>query len=83
MKTSTRSGRKKSFTNKDRNDLKRLVKSNRRLTLQKITAKLNECKTKTFSQKTVHMVWHSEGYKGRLAKKKMVVREANRKKRVK
>ena len=36
VKTSTRSGRKKSFTNRDRNALKRLVKSNRRLTLQNI-----------------------------------------------
>ena len=58
-----------------------MVKSNRRLTLQNITAKLNECKTKTFSQKTVQRVLHSEGYKRRLAKKKMVVRQANRKKR--
>ena len=82
VETLTRSGRKRSFTNRDRNALKRLVKSNRRLTVQDITAKLNECKTKTFSQKTVQRVLHSEGYK-RLAKKKMVVREANRKKRVK
>ena len=51
VETVTRSGRKRSFTNRDRNALKRLVKSNRRLTLQDITAKLNECKTKTFSQK--------------------------------
>ena len=83
VETLTRSGRKRSFTNRDRNALKRLVKSNRRLTVQDITAKLNECKTKTFSQKTVQRVLHSEGYKRRLAKKKMVVREANRKKRVK
>ena len=83
--TLTRSGRKKELhkLNRDRNALKRLVKSNRRLTVQDITAKLNECKTKTFSQKTVQRVLHSEGYKRRLAKKKMVVREANRKKRVK
>ena len=64
-----------------------LVKSNRRsthLTGHYITAKLNECKTKTFSQKTVQKVLHSEGCKRRLAIKKMqVVREANRKKRVK
>ena len=33
------------------------------------------------SQKTVQRVLHSEGYKRRLAKKKIVVREANRKKR--
>ena len=79
METSTGSGKKKSFTNRDRNALKRLVKSNRRLTLQNSTAKLNECKTKTFSQKTMQRVLHSEGYNIRLSKKKMVVREANRK----
>ena len=80
METLTRSGRKRSFTNRDRNALKRLVKSNRRLTVQDITAKLNECKTKTFSHKTVQRVLHSEGYKlRRLAKKKMVVRGANQK----
>ena len=48
--------------------LKRLVKSNRRLTLQNITAKLNECEKKTFSrfsQKTVQRVLHLEGYKRR------------------
>ena len=72
----------KSLT-RDRNALKRLAKSNRRLTLQDFTAKLNECKTNTFSQKTVQRVLHSEGYKRRLAKKKMVIQEANRKKRVK
>ena len=83
METLTPSGRRTSFTNRDRNALKRLVKGNRRLTLQNITAKLNECKTKTFSQKTLQRVLHSEGHKRRLAKKKMVVREANRKKRVK
>ena len=56
VETLTRSGRKRSFTKKDRNALKCLVKSNRRLTLQHITAKLNECKTNTFSQKTVQRV---------------------------
>ena len=83
VETLTRSGNIRSFTNRDRNALKHLVKSNRRLTLQDITAKLNECKTKTFSQKTMQRVLHTVGYKRRLAKKKMVVWEANQKKRVK
>ena len=39
VETLMRSGRKRSFTNRDRNALKRLVKGNRRLTLQDITAK--------------------------------------------
>ena len=73
VETFTRSGGKKSFTNRDINALKRLVRSKRRLTIQNITAKLNECKTKTFSQKTVQGVLHSEGCKRRLPKKKMVV----------
>ena len=34
VETLTRSGKKRSFTNRDRNALKRLFKSNRRLTLQ-------------------------------------------------
>ena len=80
METLTRSGRKTEELQKQR---QKCFKSNRRLPVKNITAKLNECKTKTFSQKTVQRVLHSEGYKGRLAKKKMVVREANRKKRVK
>ena len=80
VETLTRSGRKRSFTNRDRNALKRLVKSNRRLTLQDITAKLKECKTKALSQKTMQRVLHWDRYKRRLAKKKMVVQEANRKK---
>ena len=83
VETLKRSGRKRSFTNRDRNALKRLVKSNRWLTLQDITANPNECKTKTFSQKTVQRVLHLKGCKRRLVKKKMVVREVNRKKRVK
>ena len=80
METLTPSGRKKSFTNRDRNAFKRLVKSNRRL--KEHFCKAERVQNKTFSQKSVQRVWHSEGYK-RLAKKKMVVREANRKKRVK
>ena len=63
VETLTRSGGEKSFTNGDKNALKRLVKSNKSLTLQTITAKLNECKKKTFSQKTVQRVLHSEEYK--------------------
>ena len=116
----TWSGRKKCFTNKDRNASKNLVKSNRQLattlfiraqiergevfthkkqqlikagsknkknstnmahwyqkwtkfrpnlrtclqnTLEDTTAKLNECKTKTISKKTVQRVLHSKGYK--------------------
>ena len=73
----------KELYNRGRNTSNCLAKSNRQLTLQNITAKLNQRKTKTFCQKTVQRVLHSEGYKRRLAKTNIVVREANRKKRVK
>ena len=76
METLTRSGRK---TEELQKQTQKCFKSNRRLPVRNITAKLNECKTKTFSQKTVQRVLHSEGYKRRLAKKEMVVREANQK----
>ena len=78
VETLMRSGRKRSFTNRDRNALKRLVKSNRWLTLQDITAKLNECKTNTFSQKTVQRVLYSEGYKRGLAKRSNLNGTANK-----
>ena len=50
--------------------MKHLVKNKRRLTLQDITAKLNECKTKTFSQKSMQRVLHSEGYKVKWCKQR-------------
>ena len=48
VETLTRSRKKRSFTNRDRNALKRLVKSNRRFTLQDITAKLKQVQNKDF-----------------------------------
>ena len=41
VETLMQSGSKRSFTNRDRNALKHLVKSNRRLTVQEITAKIS------------------------------------------
>ena len=70
VETLTRSGKKRSFTNRDRNAVKHLVKSKRRLTLQNITAKLNKCNTKTFSQKSMQRVLHSEGYKVKWCKQR-------------
>ena len=48
VETLTRRGRKKSFTNRDRNALKRLVKRNRRLTLQDIYFKAERVQNKDF-----------------------------------
>ena len=46
METLTRRGRKKRFTNSDRNALKRLVKRNRRLTLRDIYFKAERVQNK-------------------------------------
>ena len=67
------SGRKKKFTSIGQNALLRLVKVNRLLNLQDITLKFNECKAQTFSKKILGRVLHSQGYKRRSAKKKVVV----------
>ena len=83
VKNKKRSGRKKTFTARDKTALIRLTKANRRLNLQEITAKLNEAKTTTFSTKTVQRALHSEGYRRRVIKKKVLVRQVNQRKRVK
>ena len=47
---------------------------------QDITSKLNKCKAQTFRKKNSAKIQHSEGYKRRSPRKKLVVREVNRKK---
>ena len=77
VETLTRSGKKRSFTNRDRNALKRLFKSNRRLTLQDKAKRVQRLSArKPYKGCCIR----KDNYKRRLAKKKMVVREANRKK---
>jgi len=78
-----RKGRPNLFTKRDKNAALRLAKVNRRSSLKDITNKLNEEKQHHFSERTVQRALRSEGYRRRIAKKKAIVREVNRKKRVK
>ena len=75
-------GRKRLFTDRDINQLSRVVKQNRRTPLQDITTIINEGKDHTFSAKTVQRKLTDLEYKRRVAKKQVVVREVNKKKRV-
>ena len=75
-------GRKRLFTDKDINQHSRVVKQNRRRPLQDIATIINEGKDHTFSAKTVQRKLTDLEYKRRVAKKQVVVREVNKKKRV-
>lgn len=75
-------GRKKLFTARDTTQLSRVVKENRRRSLQDITAIINEGNEHSFSTKTVQRKLSDLGYKRRAAKKQVVIREVNKRKRV-
>lgn len=75
-------GRKRLFTQRDENKLSRIVKENRRRSLQDITTIINEDKDHRFCTKTIQRKLSGLGYKRRVIKKKVVVRDTNKKKRV-
>lgn len=77
-----RSGRKPKFSVRDEVQLSRIMKSNRRGTLDDITSEINNAKDSTFCSKTVRRKLFKMGYNRRVQKKKMIVRVCNRKKRV-
>ena len=70
------------FTKRDENKLSRTVKQNRRKSLQDITTMVNEGSNHSFCTKTIHRKLKGMGFKRRAVKKKMVVRNINKKKRV-
>ena len=75
-------GRKRLFSDRDTTQLSRVVKQNRRRPLQDITTIINEGKDHTFCTKTVQRKLNELGYRRRVAKKQVVLREVNKKKRV-
>lgn len=77
-----RSGRKPKFSVRDEVQLSRIMKSNRRGTLDDITSEINNAKDSTFCSKTVRRKLFKMGYNRWVQKKKMIVRVCNRKKRV-
>ena len=70
------------LTARDEVGLNRLVKKNRPAPLHEITTTFNDNKQHSFSSTTIRRKLASEGYKRWAAKKCVIVREVNRKKRV-
>ena len=75
-------GRKKLFTDRDANQLSRAVKLNRKRSIIDLTSMINEGKNIRFCKKTISRNLKHLGYKQRIIKKQMVVKEGNRKKRM-
>lgn len=77
-----RTGRKKTVTKRAENALSRVVKSNRRLSLKDITSEFNGRVPAPVSRRTVQRNLHNLGYTRRSVRKKIGIREVNKKKRV-
>ena len=75
-------GRRKLFTDIDVNQLSRAVKLNRVRSLTDLTSMINEGKDHRFCKKTISRKLKRLGYKRRIIKKQMVVKDGNRKKRM-
>lgn len=78
-----RSGRPKKCSAQDERQIFRMVKMNRRQSLTELTNVRNEIGPGTVSESTVKRILNRDGYRRRLVKKKMRVREVNKTKRVK
>jgi transposase len=77
-----RSGRPPKIKPRDYRQLERIVKTNRRCSLSDITAKFNEERQNPVSKRTVQHNLHKNNYRRSVAKKKLVIKEVNRKKRL-
>ncbi|XP_060565907.1 uncharacterized protein LOC132724940 [Ruditapes philippinarum] len=77
-----RSSRKPTVTAREYRRLERLVKSNRRDSLQDITTKFNENRDRPLAKRTLQFHLHKHGFRRRVARKKLTIREVNRRKRL-
>ena len=77
-----RSGRPKKITPRDYRKLERLVKANRRDTLSDIILNFNENNVNPVAKRTLQYHLHENGFKRRVQRKKMVIKEVSRKKTV-
>lgn len=80
--TKKRSGKPKKLTNRDERSLVKIIKENRGNTLEEVTEKFNTAMKISVSNRTVQRTLHKMGYSGHAAKKKPLVSEKNRKKRL-
>ena len=79
MENKARSGRPKVVTDRDYCKLKRLVKVNRRDSLSDFISKFNEARDRRESKRTVQHHLNKHGFIGRVSRKRVVIREVNRK----
>jgi transposase len=63
-----RSGRPPKFTERDVRHLAKIVKEDRKQSLEEITKKISDCLSSPVCNNTVRQVLHSEGYFGRAGK---------------
>jgi len=80
--TKPRSGRPKVVTDRDYRQLERLVKVNRRYSLCDITSSCDEKRNKKVSRRTVQYLVGKYGFNRRVARKRVIVKCVNRKKRL-
>ena len=76
-------GRRRLLDERSRRVLVRQVRSDRKTPLNDATTRFNEHREGQVSKRTVQRALYQEGYNRRVVKKKVRVREVNRKKRVK
>ena len=77
-----RSGRPPALSEQDKCQLGRVVKKNRKKAVEEITEQFNQSLNISVSSKTVTRTLHSMGYYGRTGRKKPLVSEVNKKKRL-
>ena len=82
VENKARSGRPRVVTDRDYRKLERLVKINRRDSLSDIISKFNEFRDRRVSKRTVKYHLSKHGFYGRVSRKRVVIREVNRKKRL-
>lgn len=82
VKTASRSGRPSKLDNRDVRHLVKDLKKDRGVAVEQLTKEFSESLNISLSSKTVRRTLNSEGYYGRTAKRKPLVTEANRKKRL-
>ena len=75
-------GRKPRWTIRDTNLLLRLVKSKRKITFKKLCSEFNHSRTQKFSQTSIRSYLRRTGFRRRMLKKNILIRPANRKKRL-
>jgi transposase len=77
-----RSGRPPILSERDIRHLVNIVKEDRQQSLDEITDKFNDLSVVSVSSRTIERTLHNEGFYGRAGKRKPLVSEVNRKKRL-